>query len=158
MFESKLKEAYSKFLVNLNEVSKDAIDKTRMKVMQILLDLLINSPEQEQELLSRLVNKLGDPMRSVAAKAIHQISKLLEAHPAMTEIVMEEIEHLLYRTNVSPKAQYYGICCLTQLLLDSSKPEMATRLIKIYFSFFKSSVKKGEVDTKMVSALLTGKS
>ena len=86
---------------------------------------------------------------------MHQIVKLLEAHPAMTPIVMEEIEHLLYRPNVSTKAQYYGICCLTQFtLFDDDK--IANHLIKIYFSFFKASIKKGQVDTKMVSALLTG--
>ena len=68
MFESRLKEAYQNFLKNLHEVSKDTIDKTRTKVMSLLLILLINSPEQEQEILSRIVNKLGDPVRSVAAK------------------------------------------------------------------------------------------
>ena len=68
MFESKLKESYQTFLKNLQEVSKDTIDKTRTKVMSLLLILLINSPEQEQEILSRIVNKLGDPVRSVAAK------------------------------------------------------------------------------------------
>ena len=68
IFEANLKEAYGKFLKNLHEVSKDTIDKTRMKVMSLHLILLINSPEQEQELLGRLVNKLGDPVRSVAAK------------------------------------------------------------------------------------------
>jgi ribosome biogenesis protein MAK21 len=136
-FEAKLKDAYKSFLTNLSEVSKDTIDKTRMKVMNIYLELLSANPEQEQELLSRLVNKLGDPTRSVAAKAIHQLGKLLEVHPAMTSIVLEEIEHLLYRPNVASKAQYYGICCLTQLLLDEARPEMANRLIKIYFSFFK---------------------
>ena len=100
---------------------------------------------------SRLVNKLGDPVRAVASKAIHLIGQLLENHPAMTPIVMEEIEHLLYRPNVTYKAQYYGICCLTQFLLDESRPEMANRLIKVYFSFFKASVKKGEVNSKMVT-------
>ena len=40
---------------------------------------------------SRLVNKLGDPVRAVASKAIHLIGQLLENHPAMTAIVMEEI-------------------------------------------------------------------
>ena len=68
MFESKLKESYQNFLKNLQEVSKDTIDKTRTKVMSLLLILLINSPEQEQDILSRIVNKLGDPVRSVAAK------------------------------------------------------------------------------------------
>ena len=33
---------------------------------------------------------------------------------------------------------------------------MAAKLIKIYFSFFTVSVKKGEVDTKLMKALLTG--
>ena len=33
---------------------------------------------------------------------------------------------------------------------------MAAKLIKIYFSFFSASVKKGEVDTKLMKALLTG--
>ena len=56
----------------------------------------------------RLINKLGDPVRSVASKAIHLISQLLEAHSAMTPIVLEEIEQLLYRPNVNAKAQYYG--------------------------------------------------
>ena len=105
-------------------------------------------------LFFRLVNKLGDPARAVASKAIHLIGKLLETHAAMTPVVLEEIEHLLYRPNVNSKAQYYGIICLTQLILDESRPEMANRLIKVYFSFFKASVKKGEVDTKMVSIFL----
>ena len=56
----------------------------------------------------RLINKLGDPVRAVASKAIHLIGQLLEAHSAMTPIVLEEIEHLLYRPNVNAKAQYYG--------------------------------------------------
>ena len=33
---------------------------------------------------------------------------------------------------------------------------LAAKLIKIYFSFFSTSVKKGEVDTKLMKALLTG--
>ena len=33
---------------------------------------------------------------------------------------------------------------------------LAAKLIKIYFSFFSASVKKGEVDTKLMKALLTG--
>ena len=55
MFEVKLKELYKKFLTNLAEVSKDTIEKTRMKVMSVNLELLVQSPEQEQELLSRYI-------------------------------------------------------------------------------------------------------
>ena len=52
-FEAKLKECYKTFLTNLGEVSKDTIEKTRMKVMTVILQLLTSCPEQEQELLSR---------------------------------------------------------------------------------------------------------
>jgi len=61
------------------------------------------------------INKLGDPVRSVAAKATYQIGLLLEKHPAMKAVVLDEIERLLYRPNIAAKAQYYGICCLTQV-------------------------------------------
>ncbi len=34
-----------------------------------MFDLLYRKPEQERELLSQLVNKLGDPVKKVASKA-----------------------------------------------------------------------------------------
>ena len=56
-------------------------------------------------------------MRSVAAKATYQMGLLLEKHPAIKAVVLDEIERLLYRPNIAAKAQYYGICCLTQVCL-----------------------------------------
>merc|ERR1712106_234354 len=68
-----------------------------------------------------------------------------------------EVERLLYRQNISPKAQYYGVCFLSQILLEKhNQDNLAAKLIGIYFSFFKVSIKKGEVDTKLMKALLTG--
>ncbi len=68
-------------------------------------------------MLALQINKLGDPVRRVAAKATYQIKLLLEKHPAMKAVVLSEIERLLHRTNIAPRAQYYGICCLTQVKL-----------------------------------------
>ena len=116
-YEAKLKEAYASFLDALDLVAKDTLEKSKVQAMTAFLDLLVANPEQEQTLLARLVNKLGDPSRGVAAKATYQLGKLLEAHPAMRQVVLQEIEQLLYRSNVSPRAQYYGICCLIQLVL-----------------------------------------
>lgn len=45
---------------------------------------------------------------------------------------------------------------LFQIILSSDDYNLANRLIMIYFGQFKFSVKKGEVNTKMMSALLTG--
>ena len=156
MFEHKLKALYAKFLQQLDDVAKDQMSETKIKAMKIFLDLLMSNPEQEQELLERLVNKLGDPTRSIASKAMYQLKILLDEHSAMKGVVMAEVERLLYRPNVSTKAQYYGICFLSQLLLESSENSLADRLIKIYLGFFKACVKKGEIDSKLMSALLTG--
>lgn len=92
-----MKSAYHKFLSALDEVSKDTISQSRTKTMSIFLALLMENPEEEQALLERLVNKLGDPSRQVASKAMYQLGKLLEAHPAMKMVVLREVERLLYR-------------------------------------------------------------
>ncbi len=159
LFEQKLKELYHKFFRALDEISKDTIENTKVKAMSVYLELLIANPELEQELLERLVNKLGDPVRSIAAKAIYQLGKLLESHPAMKLVVLKEVERLLFRPNVNPKAQYYGICFLCQMILQDEEDEdavLANKLIQIYFGFFKACVKKGDIDSKLMGALLTG--
>ena len=118
MFEDKLKKTYLKFLDNLELVSKDTIDKTKIKSLSTLLELLAGNPEQESLLLSRIVNKLGDPSRSIAAKAMFLLTQLLERHPVMKCVVVGEVERLLYRPNIAARAQYFGICFLSQILLE----------------------------------------
>ncbi|KAJ8309042.1 hypothetical protein KUTeg_013916 [Tegillarca granosa] len=107
-------------------------------------------------LLTMLVNKVGDPDYKLASKASHYLTRLVDKHPNMKTVVTEEVERLLYRPNVPTKAQYYCICFLNQLLLSQEEKKLASRLINIYFSYFKAFVKKGEVESKMMSALLSG--
>ena len=118
LFEDRLKKLYNKYLEKLEEIGKDNIDKTKVKSISSMQELLAGNPELESILLERLVNKLGDPVRVVAAKAMYLLSHLLEQHPVMKWIVVGEVERLLYRQNISSKAQYYGICFLSQILLE----------------------------------------
>ena len=118
MFEDKVKKLYVKFLDNLELVGKDSIDKTKIKALSSTLEMLAGNPEQESVLLSRLVNKLGDPSRSIASKAMYLLSKLLERHPVMKWVVVSEVERLLYRPNIADRAQYFGICFLNQIILE----------------------------------------
>ena len=118
MFEDNLKKLYLKFLDNLELVSKDSIDKTRIRSLSCVMEMVAGNPEQESLLLSRLVNKLGDPSRSVAAKAMYLLSQLLERHPVMKWVVVGEVERLLYRPNIATRAQYFGICFLSQIMLE----------------------------------------
>ena len=107
----------------------------------------------------------------------------------MKVVVIKEIEQLLFRQNVSLKAQfvsfpcpfslflpqhihwvffsasvslfsllvrYYASIFLNQTILTNKEVEVASKLIDVYFSVYRLLVSKGEVETKMLSALLTG--
>ncbi|RWS22974.1 CCAAT/enhancer-binding protein zeta-like protein, partial [Leptotrombidium deliense] len=70
--------------------------------------------------------------------------------------VANEVERLIYRPNITMKAQYYGLCFLNEIILSDSDHNLADKLIKIYFDFFKLNLKKGEVNNKLMNAILTG--
>ncbi|XP_056021868.1 CCAAT/enhancer-binding protein zeta-like [Ostrea edulis] len=155
-YEHKLKEKYSSFIKALEVMSKDNILATRQKALGIFFELLVEKPEEEKVLLGLLVNKVGDPEYKVAAQASHQLTKLVDKHPNMKTVVVKEVEQLLYRPNIPVKAQYYCICFINRLLLSHEEKDLAVKLIRLYFSFFKSFVNRGEIDSRMMSALLTG--
>ena len=45
---------------------------------------------------------------------------------------------------------------MNQFVLKKQDIEVANRLLLIYFSFFKKFIKNKEIDSRMLSALLTG--
>lgn len=100
-------------------------------------DLLTAKPEQEQNLLKLLVNKLGDKENKVAAKTSQLLVKLLIAHPGMKMYVVREIEQLLLRPGVTQRAQYYSLITLNQTILSSKDKDVANKLVEIYFIFFR---------------------
>ncbi|KAL9954460.1 hypothetical protein ACROYT_G042001 [Oculina patagonica] len=155
-FEELLKQRYKEFIEVLEKLLQDTLVNIRSKMLGTIFDLLSEKPEQEQVLLSLLVNKIGDPDRKVASKAVYLTRSLVTKHPNMKLVVTKEIEKLLYRPNIALKAQYFAVCFLNQLILTKQDSELATRLISIYFSFFGAFLKKGDMEAKMLSALLTG--
>ncbi|KAJ7365571.1 hypothetical protein OS493_005686 [Desmophyllum pertusum] len=155
-FEELLKQRYKEFIEVVEKLLQDTLVNIRSKMLGTIFDLLSEKPEQEQVLLSLLVNKIGDPDRKVASKAVYLTRSLVTKHPNMKLVVTKEIEKLLYRPNIAIKAQYFSVCFLNQLILTKQDNELATRLISIYFSFFGAFLKKGDMEAKMLSALLTG--
>lgn len=95
-----------------------------------------------QNLLSYIVNKLGDPSQKVASKSMYCLTQLLNKHSNMQGVVLVEVEKLLFRPNISTRAQYYGLCFLSQFYLSHDEPAIARKLIEVYFAFFKACIKK----------------
>lgn len=156
IFEDKIKSLYKKFINNLNSVSHDTVEKTKLKAITIISNLLKDNPEQEQFLLEHLVNKIGDPVPKVGSHVCYLLGQLIIQHPDMKGIVVQEVERLVYRSNLPDRAKYFSLCFLNQIILSHGDFELANHLIMLYFGQFKLFVKKGEVNTKMMSALLTG--
>ncbi|XP_060947700.1 CCAAT/enhancer-binding protein zeta [Limanda limanda] len=155
-FEHQLKHHYAEFVVALDTVAHDTVAATKTKALATAHELLLSRPEQEKALLIQVVNKLGDPEYKTAAKASYLLETLLHKHPNMKGVVSCEVERLMFRPNISPKAQYYAVCFLSQVMLSHEEAELATKLITIYFSFFRACIKKKDIESKMLSALLSG--
>jgi len=156
-FEDILKSIYAEFVSTLSKSSHDAVMHTKRKVQHVCFELLTEKPELEQQLLSLLVNKLGDPERKVASNSAHLLNTLLQRHRGMKLVVVREVETFLHRSSVSPRAQYYGIIFLNQIMLSEEEAEVSKKLLSIYFSMFKRLTDvKEDTSSKMLSALLTG--
>ncbi|XP_053193550.1 CCAAT/enhancer-binding protein zeta [Scomber japonicus] len=155
-FEHLLKHHVAEFVATLDTVAHDTVAATKAKALATAHELLCNRPEQERALLMQVVNKLGDPEYKTAAKASYLLETLLHKHPNMKVVVCCEVERLMFRPNISPKAQYYSVCFLSQVMLSHDEAELAAKLITIYFSFFRACVKKKDIESKMLSVLLSG--
>ncbi|PWN50837.1 CBF-domain-containing protein [Violaceomyces palustris] len=151
-FEDHMKKFYFGFLQALESQSHDPLPFVRKQAVTQIHILLRDKPEQEQNLLRLLVNKLGDSDRSVASKASGHLLELLSAHPAMKAIVVGEVANLILRPGVAhvdsakdlnggaqkhnAHARYYGVLTLNQTILTSRDTETANNLIYLYFDLF----------------------
>lgn len=85
----------------------------------------------------------------------------------MKLVVVKELETFLHRSNISPRAQYYAIVFLNQIILAKDRSGLSETLIGIYFSMFTRMLGTRDKDkdiyfgrkavsSRMLSALLTG--
>ncbi|KAJ8356113.1 hypothetical protein SKAU_G00189070 [Synaphobranchus kaupii] len=155
-FEHLLKHQVAEFVVALDALAHDTVAATKTRALATAHELLCSRPEQERALLVQVVNKVGDPEYKTASKASYLLETLLHSHPNMKVVVCGEVERLMFRPNVHAKAQYYAVCFLNQVVLSHEEAELAGKLIAIYFSFFRACIKKKDVESKMLSALLSG--
>lgn len=157
-YEAELKARYAAFVTTLTSLTTDQAEQIKTKALGVVFDLLADKPEQEAALLSILCNKLGDPEKKVAAKAGHLLYRLVIKHPNMKLVVTKEVQQVLNRSNLSSQAQYRAVCFMNQLELDRSDSggELPRLLIDIYFQYFDVVMKKGELESKLLSALLIG--
>ncbi|KAL4259257.1 CBF/MAK21 family protein [Pleurotus pulmonarius] len=96
-FEDWLKKYFFSILQILETLCADTLPYVRTQSLNLISTLLRSKPEQEQNLLRLLVNKLGDHEKSISSRASYHLLQLLQAHPSMKSIVIREIAALIFK-------------------------------------------------------------
>lgn len=141
------------FLRNAQSAIQSGQDTNKKQAIICASKLLSYSPEKEQMLLSMLINKLGDPSKLIASKALHHLTEVSFKHPAMCGVIANETEKFLFRNNITEHAQHFALCFLSQLA-PHGNVEVCTKLVNICLSFFKVVVNKGLINSKIMQAIL----
>lgn len=142
-YEDWLKKQYFEMLKILETWSNDEVEYSRNRAVTFVWELLKEKPEQEENLLRLLINKLGDKEKKVASRASYLLLQLQNTHPLMKGVIISSIESdLIFRPNQSGIAKYYAVITLNQTVLSLKEPEVASKLLEIYFSLFLGLLKK----------------
>ncbi|KAM7250814.1 hypothetical protein ACFE04_022697 [Oxalis oulophora] len=138
-WEDCLKQRYERFVIALEEASRDMLPALKDKSTRIIFALLKSKSEQERRLLSALVNKLGDPQNKGASNADFHLANLLSEHPNMRVVVIDEVDSFLFRPHLGMRSKYHAVNFLSQIRLSHNRdgPKAAKRLIDVYFALFK---------------------
>ncbi|KAL4252111.1 CBF/MAK21 family protein [Abortiporus biennis] len=100
-FEDWLKKYFFSILQILETYSLDTLVYVRTQALGFISTLLRDKPEQEQNLLRLMVNKLGDTEKAVCSRASYHILQLLQSHPNMKGVIVREIRSLIFRPAAS---------------------------------------------------------
>lgn len=142
-YEDWLKRTYFEMLQVMEGWCNDEVEFARNRAVTFVWELLKEKPEQEENLLRLLVNKLGDTDKKVASRASHLLLQLQLAHPVMKSVIIGAVESdLLFRPCQSLHAKYYAIISLNQTILSQKEQATANKLLDIYFSIFVGVLKQ----------------
>lgn len=156
-YEDWLKRTYFEMLKILEGWCNDEIEYSRSRAVTFVYELLKEKPEQEENLLRLLVNKLGDTEKKISSRASYLLLQLQNSHPVMKGIIINAVEaECLFRPHQSPHAKYYAIITLNQTILSAKDPEVANKLLEIYFALFLSLLKAPSNEAEEKKKLLQG--
>ncbi|EGX90225.1 CCAAT-box-binding transcription factor [Cordyceps militaris CM01] len=146
IFEDWLKATYFKIIQLLEGWCSDEIEYSRIKAVDFVYALLKEKPEQESNLLTLLVNKLGDREKKIASRVSYLLLQLQNSHPGMKPVIVRAVEQeILLHPSQDSRSRYYAINTLNQTILSSKEPAVAESLIRIYFELFVAMLKSGSL-------------
>ncbi|VDP61694.1 unnamed protein product, partial [Schistosoma curassoni] len=130
-----------------------------------ILGSLVQKQENQTLILNIIINKLGDRSKEFASAVIHKLRLIAGISSDFLHLVVQEVRSFLFRPNLLERSKYYAISLLSCLELKSSSrgsgtdaniSSVASTLIKIYMSFFRSLANSKEIPERLTTILLSG--
>lgn len=147
-FEDFLKTAFAGFVHVLSEAAHSTVLFFKTKAIRTAHELLAAKPEQERALLGLLVNKFGDLASKVSSSVSVHIKKLVEAHPGMKRVVVQEIEAFLMRANITAKSRYSALLHLSEMWFTRKDAEVAAQLVRLFVTHLEEALRPKPVVPK----------
>lgn len=135
---------------------KSSLEHFKKHAMEIVADLLVSKPEKEGRLLTDLVNKLGDPSKSICSKCMDLMKNVIRVHPTMKSVMVREVRQLVCKPNLPIRVIHVAIMLISQIRLVPGDHDVAAQCVEYYVSLFEKAVKQGEMGSRLLSALLNG--
>ncbi|CAH8553039.1 unnamed protein product [Schistosoma rodhaini] len=164
-FEDELKAVYLRFIKASEKLLlSDCVDNFKRKALGIL-GSLVQKQENQTLILNIIINKLGDRSKEFASAVIHKLRLIAGISSSFLHLIVQEVRSFLFRPNLLERSKYYAISLLSCLELKSSSrgsgtdaniSSVASTLIKIYMSFFRSLANSKEIPERFTTILLSG--
>ncbi|XP_018651515.1 ccaat-binding factor-related [Schistosoma mansoni] len=164
-FEDELKAVYLRFIKASEKLLlSDCVDNFKRKALGIL-GSLVQKQENQTLILNIIINKLGDRSKEFASAVIHKLRLIAGISSSFLHSIVQEVRSFLFRPNLLERSKYYAISLLSCLELKSSSrgsgidaniSSVASTLIKIYMSFFRSLANSKEIPERLTTILLSG--
>jgi ribosome biogenesis protein MAK21 len=152
-FEDQLLNSYADFITNIERLAKGQQSSIRDPAIRCLGNLLKAKPQCERVLLTILVDKFGDPLKTVSTVAATTILTVLKAHPQMTEAVIAAVNS--QQPKFSPEAKQRALKFLAQLKIDGKGENSARELYETIRPRLLEELAKGEAqNSKVLQALM----
>eukprot|EP00826_Nyctotherus_ovalis_P066557 TRINITY_DN9847_c0_g3_i1.p1 TRINITY_DN9847_c0_g3~~TRINITY_DN9847_c0_g3_i1.p1 ORF type:complete len:634 (-),score=171.88 TRINITY_DN9847_c0_g3_i1:71-1972(-) len=157
--EHSIKTAYKLFLKRVYSLTSDTVLHIKKTMMKLLLDLLIQRPEEEKTLLSMVIEKYGDKDKKVGQYVSTLLKQLLRAHPNMTVVVLQQLGQFVSKgVNASNVTTIVKFVNKLEVVPATILRQVLEEKIRIYFGLMNMylKMKKGETEEKTTEKLLKG--
>ncbi|KAG5475381.1 hypothetical protein LSCM1_03494 [Leishmania martiniquensis] len=154
--EDYLKRTYAQFLSLSQSMLKDRIVQRRDTWLDVVGKLLCSVAEGRSSAMAMVIDKLGDPVSSVAHKAYHHLLKLLSESSMHQSMLFTELEKIIFMKNCPLRTMRYAANVMNQLVFSKEERKLALKCVQTYLSLFRQLALTGNVDSTVTTAIIVG--